>query len=163
MFEGLRDRHFPKLAESRLIRAAWRIFTLVAVTAAWIPFRAASFTQTRVMLSSMFLTFDPRHLTLSYSVNFYLVTLLLAVFCAVEPYLGKLFSSISDAVSRNTAALVANMFVFRPVLYACGLLLFMIFDESGLGEAEREAAEYASLNTNSVVPIKPWWQTQANG
>jgi len=38
--------------------------------------------------------------------------------------------------------------------------LFMIFDESGLGEAEREAAEYASLNTNNVVPLKPWWQTQ---
>jgi hypothetical protein len=38
--------------------------------------------------------------------------------------------------------------------------LFMMFDESGLGEAEREAAEYASLNTNNAVPAKPWWQTQ---
>ena len=38
--------------------------------------------------------------------------------------------------------------------------LFMIFDESGLGEAEREAAEYASLSTNNVFPVKPWWQTQ---
>ena len=35
--------------------------------------------------------------------------------------------------------------------------LFMIFDESGLGAAEREAAEYASL-TNAVA--KPWWHTQ---
>ena len=35
--------------------------------------------------------------------------------------------------------------------------LFMVFDESGLGAAEREAAEYASL-TNVVA--KPWWQTQ---
>jgi hypothetical protein len=38
--------------------------------------------------------------------------------------------------------------------------LFMMFDESGLGEAEREAAEYASLSTNNAVPVKPWWQTQ---
>jgi hypothetical protein len=38
--------------------------------------------------------------------------------------------------------------------------LFMIFDESGLGEAEREAAEYASLSTSNAFPVKPWWQTQ---
>ncbi len=38
--------------------------------------------------------------------------------------------------------------------------LFMMFDESGLGEAEREAAEYASLSTNNTVGAKPWWQVQ---
>ena len=38
--------------------------------------------------------------------------------------------------------------------------LFMMFDESGLGEAEREAAEYASLSTNNSVAAKPWWQVQ---
>ena len=38
--------------------------------------------------------------------------------------------------------------------------LFMIFDESGLGEAEREAAEYASLSTNNALMIKPWVQVQ---
>ncbi len=38
--------------------------------------------------------------------------------------------------------------------------LFMIFDESGLGEAEREAAEYASLGMSNAFPVKPWWQTQ---
>ena len=38
--------------------------------------------------------------------------------------------------------------------------LFMMFDESGLGEAEREAAEYASLSTNNTVAAKPWWQVQ---
>jgi hypothetical protein len=36
----------------------------------------------------------------------------------------------------------------------------MMFDESGLGEAEREAAEYASLSTSNAFPVKPWWQTQ---
>ena len=36
--------------------------------------------------------------------------------------------------------------------------LFMIFDESGLGEAGREAAEYASLNTNNATPVKSWAQ-----
>ena len=38
--------------------------------------------------------------------------------------------------------------------------LFMIFDESGLGEAEREAAEYASLSPNNAIKVKPWSQTQ---
>ncbi|HTD65333.1 MAG TPA: multicopper oxidase domain-containing protein [Candidatus Limnocylindria bacterium] len=38
--------------------------------------------------------------------------------------------------------------------------LFMIFDESGLGEAEREAAEYASLSTNNSSLVKPWSQVQ---
>ena len=38
--------------------------------------------------------------------------------------------------------------------------LFMIFDESGLGEAEREAAEYASLSTNNSLLTKTWAQTQ---
>ncbi|HWN97074.1 MAG TPA: multicopper oxidase domain-containing protein [Methylomirabilota bacterium] len=37
--------------------------------------------------------------------------------------------------------------------------LFMIFDESGLGEAEREAAEYASLGMNTG-PSKTWSQVQ---
>jgi len=38
--------------------------------------------------------------------------------------------------------------------------LFMIHDESGLGEAEREAAEYASLPGNSGLPPKTWSQVQ---
>jgi hypothetical protein len=38
--------------------------------------------------------------------------------------------------------------------------LFMIHDESGLGEAEREAAEYASLPGNSGLPPKTWAQVQ---
>jgi hypothetical protein len=38
--------------------------------------------------------------------------------------------------------------------------LFMIFDESGLGEAEKEAAEYANLPGNPGLPPKPWAQVQ---
>jgi len=38
--------------------------------------------------------------------------------------------------------------------------LFMIFDESGLREAEKEAAEYASLPGNKGVPAKTWSQVQ---
>lgn len=37
--------------------------------------------------------------------------------------------------------------------------LFMMFDESGLGEAEREAAEYASLGPSSAL-VKTWAQVQ---
>jgi len=37
--------------------------------------------------------------------------------------------------------------------------LFMMFDESGLGEAEREAAEYASLGFGGAN-VKTWAQTQ---
>ena len=38
--------------------------------------------------------------------------------------------------------------------------LFMIFDESGLGEMEREAAEYASVRTKNTASLKSWSQTQ---
>lgn len=38
--------------------------------------------------------------------------------------------------------------------------LFMIFDESGLGEADREAAEYASLSPSNSANARLWWQTQ---
>jgi manganese oxidase len=38
--------------------------------------------------------------------------------------------------------------------------LFMMFDESGLGEAEREAAEYASLLPNNQFPVRTWSQSQ---
>jgi len=38
--------------------------------------------------------------------------------------------------------------------------LFMVFDESGLGEAEREAAEYASLDPNLAANARPSWQVQ---
>jgi len=38
--------------------------------------------------------------------------------------------------------------------------LFMVFDESGLGEAEREAAEYASLDPTLAAAARPSWQVQ---
>lgn len=38
--------------------------------------------------------------------------------------------------------------------------LFMIFDESGLGAAEKEAAEYATVPGNTGLPPKPWAQVQ---
>ncbi|MBN8247061.1 MAG: multicopper oxidase domain-containing protein, partial [Verrucomicrobia bacterium] len=38
--------------------------------------------------------------------------------------------------------------------------LFMVFDESGLGEAEREAAEYASLDPALAATVRPSWQVQ---
>jgi manganese oxidase len=38
--------------------------------------------------------------------------------------------------------------------------LFMVFDESGLGAAEREAAEYGAQAGNDSAPVKTWAQVQ---
>ncbi len=43
MFERLHETRLPQLAEARWVRACWRVFTLLAVTAAWVPFRAGPF------------------------------------------------------------------------------------------------------------------------
>jgi len=111
VFERMRDRMFPQLAGSRWLGAILRAFILAAVTATWIPFRAGSLDQIWAMLSSMLFGFQPG---LSYSVNFYLVTLLFASFCVIEPYLADLMGRLDSRCADQTAALAANQDVFRP-------------------------------------------------
>jgi len=128
-YQSVQAKHFPSLADSRWNRLAWRAFTLLAVAAAWIPFRASTIHQALIMLNSMFLKINISHLALSYSVNFYLVTFLIALLCLVEPYLGRPVTWLDRLSAKYQAALVTNMFLVRPLIYAFGLLMFVLFDD----------------------------------
>jgi alginate O-acetyltransferase complex protein AlgI len=120
-FQGDADKPSPAL-----LRWLGRILTLVAVAAAWIPFRSASLAQAATVLSSMFWRFT---FGMSYSVNFYLVTVLACGFCAVEPYLALLVQK-SDALGERIRAYAGvNEYLLRPLAYACLLLLFLAFDD----------------------------------
>ncbi|MEO7651181.1 MAG: MBOAT family O-acyltransferase, partial [Bryobacteraceae bacterium] len=112
-----------KLGASKLVALAWRAFTLAAVAAAWIPFRAATVDQAVTMLRTMFLGF---RFEISYSINFYLLTLLVMLFCALEPFFGRLWTRIETAAANSPAA---NHYAVRPLVYASALLLFVIFDD----------------------------------
>jgi len=111
--------------ETRFARIVWRIFTLIAVTAAWIPFRAENLHQATIMLQTMFTKLN---MGTSYSVNFYIVTVMVAAFCLMEPYLVSALSSFGALINKSRFTLLTNL-AARPALYACGLLLFMIFDD----------------------------------
>lgn len=106
-------------------RLSWRVFTLVAVAAAWVPFRAASIGQSFTMLSSMFWRIS---WGTSYSVNFYLITLFWCAFCLAEPHLAKAINGM-DSLSRAKSALMLNGYIVRPLAYACLLLVFLMFDD----------------------------------
>jgi hypothetical protein len=94
--------------------------------AAWIPFRSASLGQAATMLSTMFWRFTPG---ISYSVNFYLTTLLVCLVCLVEPYLGKLIRNFDERGIGRPAYERLGTYLGRPLVYACLLLFFLIFDD----------------------------------
>jgi len=124
-WEDLQQKRFPALGKARFVRWAWRLFTLAAVLAAWVPFRAATLGQAGTMLRSMFLrpTFGA-----SYSVNLYLIVLAFAAGALVEPWLmGRLARWEKKVVEIGYSRW--NLFLVRPLAYALGLLLFMIFDD----------------------------------
>jgi len=104
----------------------WRGFTIIAVIAAWIPFRAATLGQAGTMLSSMFWRVTPG---ISYSVNFYLLTILFCVFTAVEPYLARAVKWFDETGQRHPAVARVASEVLRPVVYAVFLLFFLMFDD----------------------------------
>lgn len=103
-----------------------RMFTLAAVAAAWIPFRSATLAQAMTMLSLMFWRFT---YGMSYSVNFYLVTILVSGFCAVEPYLGRLIQKADALRGRIRGYARVNGYLLRPLVYACLLMVFLAFDD----------------------------------
>jgi len=98
-----------------------RVVTILAVMAAWIPFRAATLHQAMLMLRSLVV---PNRLYPSYSINFYLITLLVMLFVVMEPVLATRLRALAERI-----VLPANLLLFRPAIYACGLLLFLIFDD----------------------------------
>jgi len=129
-YESLKDK-FPRLLDSKPSRWTVQLLTLAGVTAAWVPFRASTLHQTWTMLSSMLFhirILSSGHFPLSYAASFYLSTLLIIAFCGIEPYLGGLAAWFDNVVQKSQSALVCNMLIVRPAIYAFGLLIFMIFD-----------------------------------
>jgi alginate O-acetyltransferase complex protein AlgI len=104
---------------------AWRIFTLAAIAAAWIPFRAGSLSQATAMLGSMFVRFSGGY---SYSVNFYLMVLCWCVWIAFEPAVGVLIARLGAPQASGVLGALNRGFL-RPASYACLLLLFLMFDD----------------------------------
>jgi alginate O-acetyltransferase complex protein AlgI len=115
----------PRLTESRLALEIWRAVTLVAVTSAWVPFRASSLQTAGVILFSMFY---PRSLGASFSPVFYGIVAVLIVFCACEPWL---MQGLTEFEANDGLADGPSPFrlVIRPIAYSFGLLLFTLFDE----------------------------------
>jgi alginate O-acetyltransferase complex protein AlgI len=126
MWERFGERRFPGIVTSRAVRAAWQVITILAVMAAWIPFRAGSVDQALAMLSTMVF----RHsFHVSYSINLYLVTLLAALLTVLEPYAAARFRAWETRVIRTPALYATNLFLLRPLVYGLGLLLFVAFDD----------------------------------
>lgn len=111
--------------QSLLLRATWRIFTLGAIAAAWIPFRAGSLAQATSMLGTMFGRFSPGY---SYSVNFYLMVLFWCAWIAVEPVVGQVIARLGAADKAGVSGALDRS-LLRPASYAFLLLLFLMFDD----------------------------------
>ena len=125
VWETAQQGRAPAPHPSRLSRLLWQAGTLIAVVGAWVPFRATTLRQATEMLRSMFFTFNPR---ISFSLNFYLVTLLVGVVCMLEPYLRDWMCKLDALAEHHVRLAAANTYLLRPALYALGLLLFIIFD-----------------------------------
>jgi alginate O-acetyltransferase complex protein AlgI len=110
--------------ESRWVNVTWRLLTLVAVVAAWVPFRAPTLANAGAILSSMFYRFGGGR---EFSSSFYLFTLTVIVFCALEPMLMEKLGEIEE--QAGIGGISAFRVLWRPVLYCIGLLLFLLFDE----------------------------------
>lgn len=104
-----------------------QVVTLLAVFAAWVPFRAANCHLAWQMLRVMFTQYSFR---ISYQINFYLVTLLVAGVCPVEPALARWFARFNDWSTKTKLHQATNLYLARPLLYAFALLLFFAFDSS---------------------------------
>jgi D-alanyl-lipoteichoic acid acyltransferase DltB (MBOAT superfamily) len=113
------------LATARPARLAWHLFTLVAVMAAWIPFRAPSLRQSATMLRSMFAR---PSFHVSFNVNSYLIIALIAIYALVEPWIDARLAAL-DASAKEGRRLFVVRHVVRPALYALALFLFLSFDD----------------------------------
>ena len=121
IWEDVAQQRFPRFATSHLATFGWRVFTVVAVMMAWIPFRASTPDQAMIMLGGMVW---PHGFRPSYPINFYLITLLVAGFALIEPRLADWWRKLETRIPTP-----AQLFLWRPATYALGLLLFLIFDD----------------------------------
>jgi alginate O-acetyltransferase complex protein AlgI len=114
----------PWISNSRLVAVIWRALTLVAITVAWVPFRATTLHTAGSILSSMFYRFTGGR---AYGGGFYAFTTLLIVFCAIEPWLLQKLSEVEDRAGADGPS--PFRIIVRPIAYLFGLLLFLLFDE----------------------------------
>jgi hypothetical protein len=128
IWESLGETRLAAVTKSRLAAWGWRLFTVIAVTAAWVPFRAATGADAARMLAGMF---GRLHFGFSYPVDFYLVVSLMVLFCVVEPFLAATWARAENTITALRGGLLAHSYLLRPAIYACGLLLFLIFDDRG--------------------------------
>lgn len=126
LWELLKTTRFASLAEARPAAWIWRFLTLTGIAAAWIPFRAPSLHQAGIMLNRMLLHISPG---VSLPVNFYLVTMTIIAFVVIEPYLVHCSQWLGERLTGRWANANVNLLLLRPIAYACGLLLFMVFDD----------------------------------
>jgi len=115
----------PAMKSSRFAAVLWRIGTLAAVVAAWVPFRANSLAKTASIWAPMFSRFTWRP---EYSALFYAFTLVVILFCAVEPLLMGVLQELEEQAGETGLSMFR--IVFRPVAYLCGFALFLLFDQS---------------------------------
>jgi alginate O-acetyltransferase complex protein AlgI len=114
----------PAVEESRLTSIIWRVLTLVGVTAAWVPFRAATLSKAGAILSSMFYRFGSGG---EFGLGFYLLTVAVMCFCVLEPVLVGKLSEMDERAGANGVSVLRVL--WRPILYTIGLVLFLLFDE----------------------------------
>ena len=63
-----------------------------------------------------------------YGLLFYVFTLMVVLFCAVEPLLMNVLKEVED--QAGVTGLSMFRIVFRPVAYLCGFALFLLFDQN---------------------------------
>jgi D-alanyl-lipoteichoic acid acyltransferase DltB (MBOAT superfamily) len=122
VYENARNT-MPALTRSRLASVGWRVLTLIGVTAAWVPFRAPNLRTAGAVLSGMFIR---PGMVMTYNTTFYLFIAAVIAFCAVEPLLARKFE---DGETSESRGLAWTRVLGRPLVYTCGLLLFMMFDQ----------------------------------
>ena len=106
-------KHLSAIKGGRLAAACHpaRVLTLAMVVTAWVPFRASSADQVLAMLGSMYINWN---FSVSYPVNFFLITAMVTVYAALEPLLAA-----------------SSHILVRPLAWAACLFLFLAFDERG--------------------------------
>src|SRR5580658_6069604 len=118
VYESAKIAH-SAIGDSRIVSGCWRFLTLVGITVAWVPFRAPSLHKASGILSSMFARFT---LGTAYSSTFYAFTVVVMLFCAVEPFIVRKLTEIEERTGKNGASMFR---IFgRPIAYTCGFLLF---------------------------------------
>ena len=124
LYESAKTAH-AAIGQSRILSGLWRFLTLVAITAAWVPFRSPNIHKTSGILSSMFVRFS---LGTAYSSAFYVFTAIVMLFCVAEPLVMRKLAEIEEHAGEQGPSMFRIL--GRPIAYICGFLLFMLFDEN---------------------------------